>query len=238
MNICLRSHVLVCLLCCAGLASAQKTEVRPETGQSIDPGTTWTLISQDSTGTRSFAGLGFGQIAFSAVNPSLVVAAAAGAAQGVIEGLEDPVMANRGLYYSNDTGASWNYATVKDAGLTIDPSSATSVVYNATSRQFFAAIQWHGIYSSTDGATWDRLNSQPGGLSPVSCPAAPTTSTCLLYRGEFAVVPGRNEMYFWYVDGNNSDRLIWQTKNGGSSWTQINDDGITNCGDVLGACRR
>ena len=153
-----------------------------------------------------------------------------------IEGLEDPVMANRGLYYSNDSGASWNYATMKDAGLTIDPSSATSVVYNATSRQFFAAIQWHGIYSSTDGATWDRLNSQPGGLSPVSCPATPTTSTCLLYRGEFAVVPGRNEMYFWYVDGNNGDRLIWQTKNGGSSWTQINDDGITNCGDVLGGC--
>ena len=131
---------------------------------------------------------------------------------------------------------SWNYATVKDAGLIIDPSSATSVVYNATSRQFFAAVQWHGIYSSTDGANWDRLNSQPGGLSPVSCPAIPTTSTCLLYRGEFAVVPGRNEMYFWYVDGNNSDRLIWQTKDGGTSWTQINDDGITNCGDVLGGC--
>ena len=54
---------------------------------------------------------------------------------------------------------SWNYATVKDAGLIIDPSSATSVVYNATSRQFFAAMQWHGIYSSTDGANWDRLNS-------------------------------------------------------------------------------
>ncbi|MGA9815242.1 MAG: hypothetical protein WBQ64_20845, partial [Terriglobales bacterium] len=204
--------------------------------RSTDAGGNWSLISQDSTGTRLFAGLGFSQIAFSAANPSLVVAAAAGATQGVTEGLEDPVTANRGLYYSNDSGASWNYATVKDAGLTIDPSSATSVVYNATSRQFFAAIQWHGIYSSTDGATWDRLNSQPGGLSPVSCPATPTTSTCLLYRGEFAVVPGRNEMYFWYVDGNNGDRLIWQTKNGGSSWTQINDDGITNCGDVLGGC--
>ena len=204
--------------------------------RSADAGGTWTLISQDSTGTRSFAGLGFSQIAFSTVNPSLVVAAAAGATQGVIEGLEDPVTANRGLYYSNDGGESWNYATVKDAGLIIDPSSATSVVYNAPAGQFFAAVQWHGIYSSTDGANWDRLNSQPGGLSPVSCPAIPTTSTCLLYRGEFAVVPGRNEMYFWYVDGNNSDRLIWQTKDGGTSWTQINDDGITNCGDVLGGC--
>ena len=108
------------------------------------------------------------------MNPNLVVAAAAGATQGVIEGLEDPVIANRGLYYSNDGGQSWNYATVNDAGLVIDPSSATSVVYNAITRQFFAAIQWHGIYSSTDGATWNRLNSQPGGLSPVSCPASPS----------------------------------------------------------------
>ncbi len=60
--------------------------------RSADAGGTWTLISQDSTGTRSFAGLGFSQIAFSTVNPSLVVAAAAGATQGVIEGLEDPVI--------------------------------------------------------------------------------------------------------------------------------------------------
>jgi hypothetical protein len=65
--------------------------------RSADAGHTWTLISQDSTGDRSFAGLGFSKIAFSTVNPNLVVAAAAGATQGVIEGLEDPVIANRGL---------------------------------------------------------------------------------------------------------------------------------------------
>ena len=64
--------------------------------RSDNAGSTWTLISQDSTGTRSFAGLGFNKIAFSTANPSLVVAAAAGATEGVIEGLEDPVIANRG----------------------------------------------------------------------------------------------------------------------------------------------
>ena len=202
--------------------------------RSDNAGNTWTLISQDTTGTRSFAGLGFSKIAFSTVNPNLVVAAAGAANHGVVTGLDDPVSGNRGLYYSNDGGQSWNYATVKDAGFVIDPSSATSVVYNATSGQFFAAIQWHGIYSSSDGATWSRLNNQPGGLSPVSCPATPSTSSCLLYRGEFAVVPGRNEMYFWYVDGNNVDQKIWQTKNGGGAWTQLNDDNITNCGDTLG----
>ena len=58
--------------------------------RSDNAGHTWTLISHDSTGNRSFAGLGFGKIAFSTANPSLVVAAAAGATQGVIERLEDP----------------------------------------------------------------------------------------------------------------------------------------------------
>jgi hypothetical protein len=57
-----------------------------------------------------------------------------------------------------------------------------------------------------------------------------------LYRGEFAVVPGRDEMYFWYVDGNSTDQLIWQTKDGGATWTQLNVGGITNCGDLSGGC--
>ena len=41
-------------------------------------------------------------------------------------------------------------------------------------------------------------------------------------------------MYFWCVDENNIDRKIWQTKNGGGTWTQL--DNITNCGDVFGGC--
>jgi hypothetical protein len=49
-------------------------------------------------------------------------------------------------------------------------------------------------------------------------------------------VPDRNEMYFWCVDEKNIDRKIWQTKNGGGTWTQLNDDNITNCGDVFGGC--
>jgi len=193
--------------------------------RSADAGKSWTLITQDVSGAYTFAGLGFSKIAFGTANPNLVVAAAAGATEGVIEGLENPVFANRGLYYSTDGGQSWNYALVKDAGLVIDPSSAASVVYNATAKQFFAAIQWHGIYSSSDGANWSRLNSQPGGLSAVACPASPATASCPLYRGEFAVVPGRNEMYFWYVDANNVDQLMWQTTDGGITWTQLNDTG-------------
>ncbi len=94
--------------------------------RSTDGGAHWSLIQQDATGTHSFAGIGFSQIAFSRANPSLVVAAAASASQGIIDGLESPVAVNRGLYYSTDAGATWNAAAVTDAGVSINAASVTS----------------------------------------------------------------------------------------------------------------
>ena len=204
--------------------------------RSADAGNTWTLITQDSSGTHPFAGMGFSKIAFSTANPSLVVAAAAGASQGVIDGLENPVSANRGIYYSNNGGVSWSYASINDVGTVIQPNSATSVIYNAVAGKFFAAIRFHGFYSSSDGVNWTRLATQPGGLSTFACPTSPASQGCPIYRGEFAVVPGRNEMYMWYVDENENDQGIWQTTDGGNTWTQLDDSGITNCGDFSGGC--
>ena len=204
--------------------------------RSPDAGNTWILTTQDSTGTRSFAGLGFSKIAFSTATPNLVVAAAAGATQGVIEGLENPVSANRGPYYSTDGGQSWTYATTKDGGVVTAPDSASSVVYNAGAGMFFAVLRYHGLYSSSDGINWSRLANQLGGLSPFVCPANPASPSCPIYRGELAVVPGRNEMYVWYVDGSDNDQGIWRTNDGGNSWTELTDTGITNCGDAFGGC--
>ena len=205
--------------------------------RSPDAGNTWTLITQDSTGTRPFAGMGFSRIAFSTANPNLVVAAAAAASQGFNEGLENPVTLNRGLYYSTNGGAAWTYASMKDSGVTIDPGSATSVVFNPVAAKFFAAMRYHGIYSSTDGINWTRLAAQPGtGLATGVCPASPTSPNCAIYRGEIAVVPGRNEMYVWYVNGGDTDQGVWKSTNGGTSWTNLTDTGITNCGDSFGGC--
>jgi hypothetical protein len=206
--------------------------------RSADAGTTWTLISQDSTQTRSFAGLGFSQIAFSSTSPNLVVAAAGAASEGIAEGLENPVAVNRGIYYSTDSGMSWTYASVTDADSTTDPGSVSSVVYNGVAGEFIAALSLHGFYSSSDGIHWARLANQPGGgLSTSACPARTVPhSECPIYRGEISVVPERNEMYVWYVDANDTDQGIWQSLNGGASWTQISDAGIINCGDVFGGC--
>ena len=203
--------------------------------RSADAGKSWTLISSDSTGTRSFAGFGFSKIAFSSVNLNLAVAAAAGAAKGGLEGLENTPTTNLGLYYSTNAGTSWSYASIKDGNTIIPPGSATTVIFNASAGMFYAAMRFHGIYSSSDGINWSRLAIQPGtGLSLAACPTVLTLSTCPLYRGEFAVVPGRNEMYAWYVDISDNDQGIWRTTNGGATWTAISESGIPDCGDPEG----
>ncbi len=205
--------------------------------RSGDAGNSWTLIPSDTTGTRSFAGMGFSKIAFSSNAPAIVVAATAGASEGIIEGLENPLTANLGLYYSGDGGNSWRYGVVTDNGVATAAGSATSVVYNANAGagQFFAALRSHGFYTSVDSINWTRLGNQPGGgLSAAACPPSPSSSSCPIYRGEIAVVPGRNEMYVWYVDANDFDQGIWESADGGNSWTQINEAGIVNCGDQLG----
>jgi hypothetical protein len=207
--------------------------------RSVDGGSTWTQTQSAGTG-QSFLGIGFSKIAFSTANPSLAVAATAGDNGLYVGREEDGNSTARGLYYSQDGGVTWNRATLTDGAV---PSSATAVVYNpnqGANGTFYAFIRRHGLYSSTDGENFARLTTQPtAGLASGLCPAGSNASGCLIYRGEFAVVPGRNEMYVWVVDvqpdgfGNPVpvDEGIWQSTNGGTSWTAIPDNGITNCGD-------
>ncbi|MGA8212059.1 MAG: hypothetical protein WB799_00595 [Candidatus Sulfotelmatobacter sp.] len=208
--------------------------------RSADGGNTWApIISTANSGTLSFSGLGATRMAFSTASgqTSTVVAAMAATAEGLTDGA---VTSNtyRGLYTSTDAGQTWTYDALFSGAS--ETTSATSVVYNTSAGLFFAAERYHGLYSSPDGLTWTRLANQPGTaglLSTTACPQAYVT-TCPIYRGEITVVPGRNEMYAWFVSLSPTDapvdQGIWQSKNGGTSWTQISDGGITDCGDSDG----
>lgn len=217
--------------------------------RSSDGGTTWSLIAGDVSG-RSFAGLGFSKIAFSTANPQLVVAAAATAYTGELEGLSN--QANLGIYVSSNGGQSWTYASILDGTTPIAPSSVTSVIYHPATGKFFAAIRFHGLYSSLDGVTWTRLPDpeQPGtNLSSSLCPPS-SSATCLFYRAEMSVpvtAPGspvRDELYAWLIDVDTtayppvlSDGGIWASITGGATkWAQIADNGIAQCGDSGGGC--
>jgi len=206
--------------------------------RSADSGNTWTLIPTANSGALSFKGLGAARIAFSTAQPNTVVAAMAATSEGIVAGALTGNM-NRGLYTSTDAGMTWTYNTLFPGGPS-EATSATSVVYNAVAGLFFAALRYHGFYSSPDGVNWTSLANQPGapGLLNVSACPQNYSVNCPIYRGEITVVPGRNEMYVWFIsldsNGSPEDQGIWQSENGGVSWTQIADTGITDCGDSNG----
>src|ERR1700688_1474064 len=193
--------------------------------RSADGGNTWTLIStaNSSNGTLPFSGLGATRMAFSTASgqTGTVVAIMAATAEGVTDGA---LTSNtyRGLYTSVDAGQTWTYDALFSGGA-IEATSATSVVYNAAAGMFFAALRYHGFYSSPDGLTWTRLANQPGAAGVLSTTACPQNYSvnCPIYRGEITVVSGRNEMYTWFIslDSNNNpvDQGIWQSENGGAS---------------------
>jgi hypothetical protein len=197
--------------------------------RSEDDGLNWTLIPSADGGTHPFAGLGVSKFAWSTASPNTVVAAAATTAKGFDEG-NITGSTNRGLYLSNNAGQTWTYQALADGST---PISATDVVYNAVAGKFFAAIRSHGVYSSTNGMSWTRLTNQPNptALSTANCPVN-VTGTCPMYRGHFAVVPGRNETDFWFVNVNNAGQMVdegmWRSLDGGTSWQQISEAGLTN----------
>ena len=206
-----------------------------------DGGNTWTLIQSDTSGTHPFAGMGFAQIAFSTSAPNVVAAATAATTEGIAEGLENPISANLGIYGSSNSGNTWTYGNITDNGVAASPGSATAVVYNAAAGMFYAALRYHGFYSSADGINWSRLTNQPGsGLTTTNCPPQTVSpSLCPIYRGEIAALadpnnPSRNELYVWYVDASDNDQGIWASPDGGNTWNQLDEGGITYCGDEFG----
>ena len=211
--------------------------------RSINAGGTWSLIPTANGGALKFSGLGGTRMAFSTTSgqTNTVVAAMATSSEGLVDGAVT-AGTTRGLYTSLDSGQTWTYNALVDPGGATDATSAASVVYNASAGQFFAAVRYHGFYSSSDGAHWTRLAVQPGGalLSTAACPAQSTSNNyaCPIYRAEIATVPGRNEMYAWFISlsstGSPVDGGIWQSVNGGASWAAISDTAITNCGDFEG----
>ncbi len=206
--------------------------------RSIDHGVTWMAIDESSDNLfsaaepHSFVGEGFAGFAWSTVSPNLVVAAVTQALDGVIV---NALQSNsfEGLYYSIDAGATWRVATITDApGFTVQgPASplgtgyignaATAVVWNPFRQLFFAAVQYHGYYSSPDGVTWTRVSGQPGlGLSLANCPTRPNQQgdalSCPMVRGALAVQPKTGDMFAFTVapfnslEQGNPDQGIWR----------------------------
>ncbi|HVJ08985.1 MAG TPA: choice-of-anchor D domain-containing protein [Acidisarcina sp.] len=199
--------------------------------RSTDNGVTWSLIDQTSDAligpywNVSFIGEGFAGFAWSTTSPNLVVAAVSEAAEGTIVNSPINGVSVRGLYYSTDAGATWHlatitngpYKTVQGPGTDFTGwggSAATAVVWNPIRKMFYAAVRYHGYYSSPDGITWTRLTNQPGPqLAAINCPITPGSAgstSCAIFRGALAVQSVTGDLFAFTVDQNNKDIGLWQ----------------------------
>ena len=194
--------------------------------RSTDGGETWTLAQQslDSpAANHSFVGLGVAGFAWSSSTPGLVVAALSQSAEGVLVNAPDTTYSVMGLYYSQDAGVTWQMGTIEDgtgqyvqrAATAIYPgNAATAVVWNPVRQMFYAAVRYHGYYSSPDGILWTRLTNQPGTtLTMTACPTNPNgvgNATCPIFRGALAVQPATGDTFALTVDGNNLDQGLVQ----------------------------
>jgi len=229
--------------------------------RSTDAGNSWALISSANNGLRPFQGLAFAKFAFNSDNPSIVVAATAAASEGITVGAEQPANSTttcanttatatcRGLYYSYDSGQTWSQVTMVDPSGAPDNGSASDVIYNSNEKLFYAWSRAHGLYTSMDGRVFTRATDVVGSsgqivqpstaISLANCPSAVSSASlisCPMYRGQITQVPGRDEMYVWFVDASTTpvDGGIYQTKDGGKTWATLNRAAIDSCGDSSG----
>jgi HYDIN/CFA65/VesB family protein/ASPM-SPD-2-Hydin domain-containing protein/centrosomal CEP192-like protein len=208
--------------------------------RSTDGGQTWTLIEQtmdeeDGLSERdfSFVGEGFAGFAWSTTNTQLVVAAVSQAYEGTLVNAVESSTSYEGLYWSNDSGATWHLARIEDRDgqdvqgpldpfVQPDGNAATSVVWNAVRQVFVAAVRYHGYYQSTDGMNWTQMpfypNGQPGAeFTAANCPTEPVSegvAGCPIFRGSLAVNPVTGDTFAWSVDVFNQDQGIWQDQCG------------------------
>jgi len=206
--------------------------------RSTDGGKTWSLIQQtvdleslQGQQDYSFLGEGFAGFAWSTTNVQLVVAAVSQAYEGAVVGAGVSGASYEGLYFSNDSGATWHLARItdrngQDVQGPLDPfaypdgNAATSVVWNPVRRVFVAAVRYHGYYQSSDGMTWTQMApaSQPGtGFTAGNCPTEAGSigvAGCPIFRGSLAVNPQTGDTFAWTVDAFNQDQGIWQDRCG------------------------
>jgi hypothetical protein len=190
--------------------------------RSADGGATWSLAQESLdgvSGDHAFFGLSVAGLAFSSLTPSLAVAALSQAAEGTI--VDAAAGSTMGLYWSGDAGLTWHMATILDGSQTVQSAetvgtsagvAATAVVWNPVRQSFYAAIRYHGYYTSGDGQTWTRLPQQPGtGLTTTNCPVtAATGGACAIFRGALAVQAATGDLFALTTDSANRDQGLYQ----------------------------
>ncbi len=133
-----------------------------------------------------------------------------------------------GVYFSPDAGKTWKFMGLKDTGqiarIVIDPKNP-DIVFVAALGNPWKPNSERGVYRTTDGGkTWKKVlyvNDKTGASDLIMEPGNPK----ILFAGMWSV-----RRYPWdLVDGSKTGG-IWESTDGGSSWTQLHSglpDGAT-----------
>ncbi len=181
--------------------------------KSQDGGQTWQHMGLENVGS-------IGRIIVDPKNSNRVIVAAMGSLFGNSE--------DRGVYHTNDGGESWSKILYRDdktgaIDLAMDPFNS-SIIYAAmwqrerTPQNINYSGENSGIYKSTDGGgSWTELTN---GL-PISGNQ----------KGRIGLaVSERAPSNVWAIYANSTGTIqgIYKSLNGGSSWSAVSIDGISN----------
>lgn len=174
-----------------------------------DGGLSWKAIFEKE-GTASI-----GAIALAPSNPNLVWV-------GTGESnLRNDVITGRGVYFSSDAGATWNFMGLKDAGqissIVIDPRDPNIVLVGVLGHAWGPNVD-RGVFRTTDGGkTWKKVlyvDDTTGVSSLIMDPNNPM----VLFAGFWQV-----RRYPWMLESGGPHGGIYRSVDGGNSWKKLTE---------------
>ncbi|MBU6421488.1 MAG: glycosyl hydrolase, partial [Gammaproteobacteria bacterium] len=133
--------------------------------------------------------------------------------------IRNTLLTGDGLYKSTDSGKTWSKIGLADthivSRIVVDPNNA-DIVYVAAMGHVWAPNPERGVYKSTDGGkTWKKilfLNDQTGAIDLVMDPHDPQILYAALWQAHRT---------HWGFSSGGPGSGIYETRDGGSSWTNI-----------------
>ncbi len=135
------------------------------------------------------------------------------------DGLRSNVITGRGVYRSDDAGASWQFVGLRNAGqigaVLVHPRDP-EIVYVAAIGHAFAPSAERGVYRSTDGGgSWQRIlfvSDSTGAVDLEFAPDDPRTLYASMWRAERKP---------WTIISGASEGGVYRSIDGGDTWHKL-----------------
>jgi photosystem II stability/assembly factor-like uncharacterized protein len=177
--------------------------------KTTDAGATWINVSDGAFATGSI-----GAIRVAPSNPDVVWVGTGS------DGIRSNVIIGRGIYRSDNAGAAWRFAGLRDVGqiaaIVVHPANP-DIALVAAQGSPFGAGQDRGVYRTTDGGRiWNKVlfvNDSTGITDLVAKPDDPNTLYAAAWHGirrPWAI-----------ISGSRDDGGIYRSTDGGTTWTKL-----------------